>query len=79
MTDIIQVQINNIILVGNWSWNHYNQECAICLTELDESKEDIENISIGTCLHAFHKKCLNTWLSRNNKCPICKTVWKYNK
>ena len=76
MTDI-KLQVNHITLIGTWAWKHYNQDCAICLCKLEE--KDYSNICVGTCLHAFHNDCLNQWLLRNNKCPICKNVWKQNK
>ncbi|CAI2375221.1 unnamed protein product [Moneuplotes crassus] len=25
------------------------------------------------CNHGFHKRCIQTWLEKNNSCPICRT------
>lgn len=69
----IAIKINNIELVGQWEWKQYNTECVICLSKIEE---DDLNIINGKCLHAFHKECLNKWLEKKNKCPICKDQWE---
>lgn len=40
--------------------------CSICLNK--ENKE----IMILNCNHNFHSECLQKWLVRNKKCPICR-------
>ena len=40
--------------------------CSICLNK--ENKE----IMILICNHNFHSECLQKWLVRNKKCPICR-------
>ena len=37
--------------------------CAVCLDNFPES--------LTPCLHAFHLTCINEWVSKNNKCPLC--------
>ena len=44
------------------------EECSICLeslvnTEIYESK----------CKHFFHRKCIDKWLDKDNRCPLCRT------
>jgi hypothetical protein len=41
-------------------------DCSICLNK--ENKE----IMILNCNHNFHSECLQKWLVRNKKCPICR-------
>lgn len=44
------------------------EKCAVCLIEF----EDKEKIKQLPCKHMFHPGCIDTWLVRNSKCPICK-------
>lgn len=43
-----------------------DEECPICLNQ-------IEKYPCIKCGHAFHWKCLSSWLSRSVTCPICRT------
>jgi Ring finger domain len=45
------------------------EECAICLSTF-------ENIDMcrelpSPCCHCFHKTCIDTWLLKSSKCPLC--------
>jgi E3 ubiquitin-protein ligase synoviolin len=40
--------------------------CNICLYELEKGK-------YLNCGHAFHLKCIRSWVSQNAKCPLCKS------
>jgi len=42
--------------------------CSICMEDF-EADTKIRKIS---CCHLFHTKCLDTWLSENYKCPVCR-------
>ena len=42
--------------------------CNICL---EEFKENDEMRKLG-CSHAFHKECIDRWVSQVSSCPICK-------
>ena len=44
--------------------------CPICLAPYD----DTQPISIYTCGHVFHTKCLLSSLSQTLKCPFCRTI-----
>ena len=48
-----------------------NNECPICLDIL--IKKDTQ---IMACSHKFHKKCIKTWVSIKNICPLCR--YEYN-
>jgi hypothetical protein len=63
-------------------FNHKNNDCTICRQSLDEdsiyAKEDnyiSELITSQFCGHAFHKECIDPWLNKYNKCPICAEKW----
>ena len=40
--------------------------CNICLYELEKGK-------YLNCGHAFHLKCIRSWVTQNAKCPLCKS------
>lgn len=46
-------------------------ECTVCLSNL----EDGEMIRIlPNCKHNFHVACIDTWLSTNSTCPVCRSA-----
>ncbi|CAD8138434.1 unnamed protein product [Paramecium pentaurelia] len=44
-------------------------KCMICL--MDYTDEEI--VRTLPCLHYFHCECIDFWLAKSRKCPICKT------
>ncbi|KAF8058357.1 gol [Scenedesmus sp. PABB004] len=42
--------------------------CAICLVELEPG----ESVTVLPCMHFYHRECIDSWLSRNCTCPLCK-------
>jgi len=44
-------------------------ECSICISTFQEG-DAIRRLP--TCGHSFHKGCIDLWLLRQNKCPLCK-------
>ena len=42
--------------------------CVICLSDFEIGQK----VSALPCCHSFHTKCLDDWITRNPKCPICK-------
>ena len=48
--------------------NNKKYTCSICLEDINTKN----NFSITQCKHHFHTQCLNTWLRKNDKCPICR-------
>ncbi|XP_025851804.1 E3 ubiquitin-protein ligase RNF43 [Vulpes vulpes] len=41
--------------------------CAICLEEFSEGQE----LRIISCLHEFHRVCVDPWLHQHRTCPLC--------
>ena len=71
---------------SNNAKNFFNESCIICLEEfkseiktkkVDESEKkellEKDNISINGCGHKFHKKCIDDWVKKEQKCPFCRT------
>lgn len=48
-------------------------KCGICLAEYEKD----DHVKILICLHKFHEKCVENWLSAHPTCPLCK--WNLNK
>jgi len=46
-----------------------NNECFICLDDLDESYKINKEC---TCILYVHEKCLFQWLQKCKQCPICR-------
>ena len=46
-----------------------HKECTVCLCEF--GKRDIVR-KIRPCRHIFHRDCLETWLKKEEDCPMCK-------
>jgi len=43
-------------------------KCVICYSDF----VDKEQIRCLPCFHKFHVDCIDTWLEKNSKCPVCK-------
>ncbi|VTJ65903.1 Hypothetical predicted protein [Marmota monax] len=41
--------------------------CAICLEEFSEGQE----LRVISCLHEFHRSCVDPWLHQHRTCPLC--------
>lgn len=52
--------------------------CAICMDPLnhyiDGNYKPTQSLFTTECNHTFHFDCIKEALSRNNRCPICRTV-----
>ena len=66
-----------------------NDECTICLEDLDDDKNKSKMEKCLSCLdkknkklyftdceHTFHGRCLDKWLEENENCPLCREYIK---
>ena len=44
--------------------------CVVCLDEFVHNQTKVTQILI--CEHYFHLECIKLWLSKEEKCPVCK-------
>ncbi|KAL4311434.1 hypothetical protein GQ457_01G052410 [Hibiscus cannabinus] len=45
-------------------------DCAVCLSKF-EPEDQLRLLPL--CCHAFHAHCIDTWLSSNQTCPLCRS------
>lgn len=54
--------------------NKSYSECCICY--FDSFREDQKVIFFPGCHHNFHFECLNEWVKKRTKCPICRAEFR---
>lgn len=42
--------------------------CCICLEEFEMDQK----VRVMPCQHKFHQRCIDTWLAKEARCPLCK-------
>ena len=47
--------------------NEKETTCSICMSEYEEGEE----LKTLMCLHRFHTPCIEEWLGKSEKCPLC--------
>jgi len=47
----------------------FDENCSICLADFETS----EITRILRCKHVYHKECIDSWLTLNGTCPICRS------
>ena len=74
--------INSMDCVTSWSYLlPCNKECTICRESLNKDSLQYQEkgldsyIITGVCGHSFHNDCIEPWIKKNNKCPICTCKW----
>ncbi|XP_022733853.1 E3 ubiquitin-protein ligase ATL4-like [Durio zibethinus] len=45
-------------------------DCAVCLSKF-EPQDQLRLLPL--CCHAFHARCIDTWLTSNQTCPLCRS------
>ncbi|EFA76610.1 hypothetical protein PPL_09915 [Heterostelium album PN500] len=63
--DEFSIPINDIYKRASWQIED-SRECPICFED--------DQLSVVPCGHAFCSDCINQWRSRNNTCPMCRTL-----
>lgn len=44
-----------------------DEMCPICLSEIEKG----DRVKVLPCYHNGHESCIDTWLKRDNRCPVC--------
>lgn len=74
----------NYILEGLQFWIESNYDdvlmakevvgdCSMCSICRDQLMSPGKEAKMLHCRHAFHSQCINMWLQRDNRCPMCRT------
>jgi hypothetical protein len=50
------------------------ENCEICIENFKSYPEKLIGEVTCSSKHIFHVECLNSWLKRQNACPICKEI-----
>ena len=74
------------------SWSYGVDNCAICKQDimdlcnvcladaLDKDEHEECPVAWGVCDHGFHLHCIMNLIQKNNnKCPLCKNDWEFQK
>ena len=71
------IEIKEVNLYNEWTWNIHNTECPICRNNIDEPAigSNTINICVGKCNHAYHSECISMWIKRKRTCPLCNCKW----
>lgn len=46
------------------------KQCQICLDGFEQG----QRVRTLPCFHSYHEQCIDTWLSKNKTCPVCKAA-----
>ncbi|KAL1209602.1 E3 ubiquitin-protein ligase ATL59 [Cardamine amara subsp. amara] len=57
------------VVIFKESFTVKNSRCSVCLENYQEG-EKLQQIP--ACGHAFHKTCIDTWLTSKTTCPLCR-------
>jgi len=47
----------------------FHNGCSICIEQVND-KELVKRLP--KCGHMYHAECIDTWLDKNNICPVCR-------
>jgi metal-responsive CopG/Arc/MetJ family transcriptional regulator len=61
-------QRNTVIIEILTKAENIKVECSICLTTHEKTK-----CILTDCNHLFGNECLNAWMNKCRKCPLCRS------
>ena len=76
------IKINRMNLICSWKNNIINDQCPYCKLDLNQSSPEMyekgvhSKVIVNSCGHGLHCECIEKWLKKSNKCPICYQDWK---
>lgn len=59
---------NKIVGVDSYGCDKDSARCVICLTDFEPG----EKVRRLACMHLFHVGCVDSWLTKNRDCPMCR-------
>ena len=74
-----------MLISNSMAWDTINDCCPICRNSVNEDSITNENnphvnsVVVGLCGHAFHYDRINRWLNNSKNCPLCNSVWQFQK
>jgi len=63
----VQIRALPLIKVSSMDVKPQGGSCAVCLGDF-RPEEFLRELP---CRHHFHRRCVDRWLSRNKRCPLC--------
>ncbi|XVF68767.1 hypothetical protein PTKIN_Ptkin11bG0027700 [Pterospermum kingtungense] len=58
-----------IITYKNRETGETSDDCAICLEKFEDG---VQCRVLHGCKHMYHEFCIDEWLSRDRRCPLCR-------
>jgi hypothetical protein len=69
------LNVKNLIKNSKIIIYKYNFFCSICQEDCQVyDKVETKILRELICEHSFHINCIDTWLSNNNSCPMCRKL-----
>ena len=83
-------KVNSWNTVTMWVYKDFGEQCSICKNPLNEaciacqSNQEASDQKqckkvVGLCNHCFHTHCIDNWIKKQNKCPLCFKEWQQMK
>lgn len=81
---MVEFKIKKVFATYAWRWNIEDEMCGICQQGFEMMCPDCKHPTqcipcIGTCGHAFHHHCVQTWTKNGSFCPMCRLSWEVKK
>ncbi len=64
---------NNVSVIPKYKAAHVlEDECAICFEKIKKNQYFRALPCSETASHIYHAACIDSWLSKNDTCPVCR-------